>query len=142
VSAASFRSGLASSNLRETVRPHFPGEVSRTHCRQTPHPSGPHEETGIRTVYLFTPAVLALRSGVKESERTALRCRDRASAGGSGDRLNFGSAATGMKDASPVATQELLSTKPPPCRIPLRVSPRHRVPASSPRDSATAGPVH
>ena len=96
----------------------------------------------MRAVYLFTPAVLALRSGVKESEQTAPRCRDRAKAGGFGDRLNFGSAATGMKDANPVATQELLSAKPPPCRIPLRVSPRHRVPAVSPRDSAPDGPVH
>jgi len=41
----------------------------------------------------------------------------------------------GMKDANPVATQEMLSAKPPQCRIPLRVNPRHWVPAVSPRDT-------
>jgi hypothetical protein len=65
-------------------------------------------------------STLALRTaGMKEQPtlRFSLRCE-------AGRRLCF-----------PVATQGLLSAKPPQCRIPLRVNPRHRVPAGSPRDT-------
>lgn len=41
------------------------------------------------------------------------------------DRFNLALRAAGMKDANPADTQEPLSSKPPQCRIPLRVNPRH-----------------
>jgi hypothetical protein len=48
----------------------------------------------------------------------------------------------GVKDANPAAAQEQLYSKPPHAVSRWRVNPRHRVPAVSPRDNATAGPVH
>jgi hypothetical protein len=66
----------------------------------------------------------ALRFAGMESRQAASRWRD--CAGGIVPRkFSLALRTAGMKDANPAATQEPLSSKPPQCRIPLRVNPRH-----------------
>ena len=101
VSVASFRSVSAPEGLplRETVRPH--SEIIGNGL--APQPSD------------YAPGAPPAGRGVSIDGR-ALPRRARTNPGHA--KLNFGLRTADMKDANPVAAQEMLSAKPPQCRIP------------------------
>jgi hypothetical protein len=100
----------------------------------TPHPSGCAPGCVAPRVSLaaLRPTLHRLD---EESAQTALALARLAETNPGHESSTLALRTAGMKDANPVATQEPLSSKPPQCRIPLRVNPRHRVPAVSPRDT-------